>query len=377
LSIVCEDFHDGLSLKEAAKKGKEKLSVDTELAHIKAITTDNMAKIATADETHAVTEINDITQEMIAPKTFFGPSLKPSKFATYKGMLRKLANCEESVTVGILAGTAGDGEVLRIVDLITGNSTDEILACPEVKERWKVRKYEIMGLAVLHVPDSFDVHSTLKFLSPLKSPLTTLLLLCGKNKCRDFEAFEVDVCSDDPNSAFVAVNLQSVAENKKSGIQCFQGHYSLLGVSYQDTALSLAHNRLLDLMTMANPGWSSSSHGEESCDSTRNYCLHAVPADGLCFFHSVIHAINFTDYLKIPRQESGYAQNQRHVQQEEQLAKKLLQSVLEQCDPTIPDDKKLADDLADACSVPVDAIPMVCAKLKFSVRVTISPEARG
>ena len=183
--------------------------------------------------------------------------------------------------------------------------------------------------------------------------------------------------SSDPNKAFVAVNLQNMAECKKSGIQSFQGHYSMLGVTCQDTAMSLAHNRLLDLMTMANPGWSSSSHQDESCDSTRNYRLHVVPADGLCFFHSVINAINFTEYQKIPRKESGYAQNQRHVHQEEQLAKKLLQSVLEKCDPTIPDEKKLAEDLAESCSVPLVAIPVLCAKLKFSVRVTIASEARS
>ena len=174
MSIVWEDFHDGLSLKQAAQLGKEKLSLDSELAHIKAITEDNIAKIATAAEAPAVTEINDITQEMIAPKTFFGPRLKPSQFVMYKGMLRKLANCEESVTVGIMAGYAGDGEAMRIVDLITGNSADEVLACPEVKERWQVRKHEILGLVVLHVPESFHVYSTFKLLSQLKSPLTTL-----------------------------------------------------------------------------------------------------------------------------------------------------------------------------------------------------------
>lgn len=127
--------------------GKEKVKMDGELAQIKANTDDSISKLAESQEPSTVMQVRDITGEVLAPLLCEGPAMKTSQFFMYKGMLRKLSNYEETSAVAVLAGWQGDGD--RIHDMITGNSIDEILGCPEVAMRWESRKAVIMGLAVL------------------------------------------------------------------------------------------------------------------------------------------------------------------------------------------------------------------------------------
>ena len=349
--------------------GKEKVNMDGELApQIKANTDDSISKLAESQEPSTVMQARDITGEVLAPLLCEGPAMKPSQFFMYKGMLRKLSNYEETSAVAVLAGGQGDGD--RIHDMITGNSIDEILGCPEVAMRWESRKAVIMGLAVLHAPATFNVHSTLTMLTSLKTPLNTLLVLVGKNGCRDIEAFEVDKTAPE-TEAFVAVNLQSVCENKKMGVNSFAGHFSLLGVTYQDKALSMAHNQLLKVITAAD-----ATEMEDLTEPQSSFVLNAVPADGSCFWRSIIHAIDFSAYPSIPRKESGYAVNARQVEQEELLAKKLMDSVLQQCDCSKGEDGILAKELSTSPQVSLSLVPLICDKLQIGVRITLSAEAR-
>jgi len=56
-----EDFNENVSLKEAAKMGKEKVKMDGELAQIKANTDDSISKLAESQEPSTVMQVRDIT----------------------------------------------------------------------------------------------------------------------------------------------------------------------------------------------------------------------------------------------------------------------------------------------------------------------------
>ena len=90
-----------------------------------------------------------------------------------------------------------------------------------------------------------------------------------------------------------------------------------------DKLESETHNALLHHVSR-----SFSQASQESADNMEME-LNPVPADGNCFFHSVLGALNYHRYKATQRKDTGYAIERHHVQAEEVLASKLRSSILD------------------------------------------------
>ena len=361
-------------MKKAAQMGKEKLAQEVELKQIKEQTKNAMDTLVEPKASPWMAEAEDITRDILAPRIMQGPDLKSSTFSVYKGLLRKLTVCREGTSVGVLGGRE-----MRVQDCVLGNSTEEIFMCPEFKKRWTELGFGIMGLAVLGAPVDFNIRSICSLLTSLKSSLETLMTIVVKQESNIPEVWEVTPSAPD-DERFNPVDVATAMENRKAGVHIFCGHFSLLGVSSSDKAVSMAHNIILQSLASSE---SLSRDDKTAVDkdsdmkadaAIAHYQINVVPADGMCFWHSLIGALNKGEYDLIPRKPSGYAANSRHVAQEEALAKKLVSEVLDQADGS-PEDQVCANELRESPVVDLVLVPWICAKLKIGIRAMVHSEA--
>ena len=99
-----------------------------------------------------------------------------------------------------------------------------------------------------------------------------------------------------------------------------------------------------------------------------------VPADGLCFFHSIIASLD-ESWHRIPREHTtGCAQNKRVLKKEEEIAKKLRSNAIAQasemgivCNESLDEIEKGHVSLSD--------VQWLASALGLAVRCTIPPEA--
>ena len=361
---MVQDVED-VSLKQAASLGKKKVSLEHELNEIKSASCsiEQLVKDGTS-----ISTVVDVTDTLLAPRIVYGPEMQRSSFSVYRGLFKRLCTLGPNCTVGILAGSNRE-----VHDFIYGNSTHEILECQEVVQRWKDRNYVVLGLAVLGTPESWKPQQCYKVLMELNSPGSAVLLLVQRNRSATPECWEVDmtVTQDQQDEAFLAVSLESVMSNKKKTTEATMSHFSEIGITFMDKLQSECHNALLRHVSR-----SFSQASQESADNMEME-LNPVPADGNCFFHSVLGALNYGRYKATQRKETGYAIERHHVQAEEALASKLRSSLLDG-DCQDAEWQKVAEMLkAKSGAVDVTAVPSICWKMRIGLRLTIAPEAQG
>ena len=357
---------ENVSLKKAASLGKKKVALEQELDEVKSASC-SIQQLA-ENAIPITSTVVDVTDTILAPRMLYGPEMLHSSFSVYKGVFKRLCTLGPNCTVGILAGANRE-----VCDFIYGNSTHEILECQEVSQRWNERNYVVLGMAVLGTPESWKPQQCYKALVELNSPGSSVLLLVQRERSATPECWEVDMTAeqDQQDEAFLAVSLASLMCNKKKTNDVTMCHFSQIGITLMDKLESETHNALLHHVSR-----SFSQASQESVDNMEME-LNPVPADGNCFFHSVLGALNYDRYKAAQRKDNGYAIERHHVQAEEALASKLRSSLLDG-DREDAEWRKVVEMLmARSGSVDLTAVPSISWKLGIGLRLTIEPEAQG
>ena len=110
-----------------------------------------------------------------------------------------------------------------------------------------------------------------------------------------------------------------------------------------------------------------------SGDDKHELEVQFTPADGYCFWHSMLSCLDFDNWKAVPRKDSGYSVNSRLVKEEEDKARALATMVMATATKNGADTARIADISKTGCVEVVDVQWLVCA-LKMNIRCTISDE---
>ena len=381
LAVDREDGSLHKNISSTAKESNEKLKQNKALDAISKASGDNIEELASKlqGQQLCLQDTQDITHEILAPHLTFGPDLDISCIHMYKGLVKAVAEIS-SRPMSILAGKDN-----MVLDAIVADFPEQVLNNQHVKDRWEKYGYSPLGIAVLKSPENVNKCSSQAFLDDLcamsDSTLLLVMLNNGVSKAQCFELPQLDPgsgSSTDCKRKLCPVGLASIEENKKKGYEYHVLPVEKVGVTMKDETMALVHAAIRDHVEhMVHADSSSFQDQEPRIDrGTVHMLLKPVPADGLCFFHALRSSINFEAYQSIPRHDGGYALNSRQVALEENLAKEILQAVLDNVDYTCERDAVSAAMLHESNgTIDLELVPFLARQLRLGIRVTIAPEA--
>lgn len=334
---------------------------------------------------HDLVNVEDLTSSFLAARVQPGPSLQQSKLNLYKGLLRRIMSHsevgEQSGMLGILAGSN-----YNVYDVILTSNVADALQAPELRTRWKEMGYDVLGLAVFSPTHAAKHYKTALASLGSSSDVLMLLLMNGTNEPSCYELAvgrDSDLTHEEDLDSLTLTALSSTSENRKKGQTYTVVSIDKVGVSISDEASSLAQNALCSQVLssfkrnveIARSQTSSSSQGMERVEV--EVTNHPIPADGLCFFHSINAGLCFQGYTQVPRHPSGYAKNVRQVQKEEHAAKSLREWVLKEHDHADPDSQARAADVAKDSGVEIQHLHWLAKTIGIRIRCTVAEHAPG
>eukprot|EP00438_Fugacium_kawagutii_P014416 Skav236071 [mRNA] locus=scaffold2211:153024:160283:+ [translate_table: standard] len=256
--------------------------------------------------------------------------------------------------LGILAGK--DDVVL---DVILGTDVSNILVTPELIQRWDNLQYQIMGL-VEFVEDNAEVHTDmdLEHIQELFAQTQKPLLMIRIGNSTDPKSWMFHDDNDDASAKLTACKLDNEGKKRRKNADYRITPADQLGVTFEDEAAFLVSQAICNQMGKAI--------AKHSLDSKHRFEKVTVPADGYCFWHSILASLQPKKYCSIERCASGWPVNKRQEKVEAAASKHLLQLAVNAG--------------LDATEFPhgyvhLDQIALVAAKLNLAVRCTISDEA--
>ena len=352
------------SMKQVAKKG------DGAVATKNAITA--LAESQTADLKDIVSDLadskninlggmEDVTTSFLETKKPTHPARPASKYFVYRGIVLSLTGRkmdERQKSVGIMAG-AND----IVIEVCIAENLQDALSCSELKTRWEKLEFDLVGLVAWdheNDPSKYTEQMAVLLSKQVEKPLL-LLLIDSSGQMHSWE-FKTS-CDQD---AFIAVDISS-NKNKNRRKELDFKIYPLgqVGVTFEDTAKSAVIKAVSDHLGAALVA-SSSASSSSSKAALQVFKRVAVPADGFCFWHSILAGLNSDKFCAIRRHMIGCAVNSRQEQRESREAKKLAQTVAGSRD---------VDCLFPNGYVELPQIEMIGWNLNLAIRVSVSEEA--
>lgn len=86
-----------------------------------------------------------------------------------------------------------------------------------------------------------------------------------------------------------------------------------------------------------------------SGDDKHELEVQFTPADGYCFWHSILGCLDFDNWKAVPRKDSGYSINSRLVKEEEDKARALATMVMATATKNGADTARIADISKTGC----------------------------
>lgn len=351
----------------AEKAGKSCVTTDKALESISA----SSEKVFNETmQNQALPEGGDMTLVDVTHTMFQKPETKElpkSQFCIYKGIMANLVSWGRNDSGGKLCGLmAGDGTTVS--DVIISMDFGTSIASDIVSNRWEDLDIKPMGLAVWMTEPQHSVEHLVPKLRELKSPFETLVLviLCGG---QDPVVWDVAI----PKEGVVTycqcdgVKAQS---GKKKGDSYRVVDFNALGhttTSNMVSTLSALLKKNIKQKVADKLKRSSSSAGTSSLSE------QSTPADGLCFWHSVLGTLDYDNWVAVPRKDSGYAINPRSVKHEEDTARQLMEAVMERATENGVDPTVITEIKRTGC-VNVEDLPWVSKALNMKIRCTIDDE---
>eukprot|EP00435_Cladocopium_sp_Y103_P062055 s202_g23.t1 len=161
------------------------------------------------NNTDTITKKEDITNDFLQTKVFFGPQTMETSFLVYRGLINGLlarsAQCQDRGFLGVMAG---DGNA--ILEVCITSDLSAALASEELRSEWKAANYQIMGLVAWET--AHDCHKFTEAMATMMSVQENgafILVICDTKGCVSTWEFN----SEHNPGDFVTVNINN--QNKK------------------------------------------------------------------------------------------------------------------------------------------------------------------
>lgn len=350
-------------MKSVAAKCKDACAAKAMISSLSKISTqDDLQNIANemAKESKAnkVVEAEDVTAAFLEPEAYHGPVPLASQYFVYRGLVQALVGrkiVSASKDVGIMAGS---NDIVH--EVCIASEVKNALCHPELMDRWTNQNFELMGLVVWdackdHDHDKYKEDMALLMSKQASKPL--LLLICHSGSVEAAWEFNAEHC---PNG-FVHVELNNKNKNRRKDTDFKVFALERIGVTFDDTAKFLVTRAIQEQIAVKLQNVSKQSNHD-----WLPFKKYKVPADGYCFWHSVLAGLQPKTFQSVPRYRNGFAVNPRQEKQEFSAAKELMQMAASDMDGRM---------LFQNGFVDLFQIQSVGQQLNLAIRVTIEDEA--
>lgn len=349
----------------AEKAGKSGVATDKALESISESSSKMLEETIMTKEVPKNDEMKlvDVTHTMF--EKYEKKQFPESKFRVYKGIIANLISWGRNDFDGKLCGVlAGDGTT--VTDVIVSTDFEKCMASDVVHNRWEDLEVKPMGMAVWSRKPQPSVDHLIPSLRDLKSTFETQLLIVMSGG-QDPAMWDIHLPKAGPVTCCQCSSAARSGKKKDDKYRVVDfnalGHTTMSSMSA--TVSMLIQNSLKKKLA---------TKLKSNSVETSSLRQHCVPADGLCFWHCVLGYNHFESWYAVPRKESGYALNSRHVKNEEDMARQLMNEVMDRAvDNGV--DSTMVEDIRKTGSIYVDDLPWVCKALNLNVRCTISDEA--
>eukprot|EP00438_Fugacium_kawagutii_P016372 Skav203833 [mRNA] locus=scaffold4932:4041:17810:+ [translate_table: standard] len=290
--------------------------------------------------------VSDVTADLMTVTKPSFATMKSSTMCLHRGSFNTFVTlgATTSALSGIMLGrTAWNGK-LHVVQIVLTSDPVEMLLGDE-KVASVCRDLQLIQCGILvKGPEEDWSHRIEEFLLRFQSCSTSMFVCVDYSKNTTGEVFcwelnnvpesEAEINLPDRVSPSWTTQPQDVSRRMRYNI-CWlrdfaSSHMDAVTKKICQAVLSHLHKESdLDLTGEKKEQNVTSGH-------QMDFVQHAIPADGMCGWHSILAALDLERYLSIPRESSGYARS-RLMQQTEEMAardlhKKTCDNALLQCD---------------------------------------------
>ena len=290
-----------------------------------------------------------------------------SSVCIYKGIISNLISWGREGQGDKICGImSGDGK--SVLDVVICTDFQLCITSDRLSKRLSNLSLQPMGLVVWAKDFDIQLHDFAQSMQDLKSPYDTqvLLVMCGGHDPRVWDTH----IQEDGDVKFTRCNGVKFQTGRKKEEKYRVVDFSALSKNTVDNMHDAVSAVLQDVLKEALSKKLKPFDIHEACDLQE----HCVPADGLCFWHSVLGSLDFDVWKTVPRKNSGYSTNQRIVKTEEDRARKFMKTTMERVRDRDLETSRCDEILATGC-VDVMDIDFIAKALGIGVRCTISDEA--
>lgn len=360
------------SMDEVEANGKSFVKVDQAL-HNMAKHSEVALKELTEGETpkDTLVEIKDVSQSLLASTIEQGPFLGVSAIQIYKGILANLVGwsttCIDRNLCGVMAGSHQS-----VHDVVLCKNIADALSYQPLVDRWAARKISVMGLVLWLDCDTCNQGDIfIPTLMSLNSEYMKMPLVIIRDSV-DVEMWEIELSSSSNCPARCVRCCTNPSTNRKKDETYTVADMETIGVDSVGSARNKMNYLLKNFISQRFQS-KLTSLNEQSSDEKWHKQVH-VPADGLCFFHSIIASLD-ESWHRIPRDKTtGWAQNKRVLQKEEEIAKSLRSSAIAHASQTGIICNESLDEIMKG-HVSLSDVQWIALALNLAVRCTIPSEA--
>lgn len=355
--------------------GKSYVSTDQAIHAIAKHSEQSLSDLTEKDTSNSkLAKVTDVSDSLLnVPASSLAlPHPPQSSIDIYKGIVSSLIEwsnkCVSNCHCGIMAG-----HEQSITDVIICPNMIDAVQNEEVKKRWETQKVSVMGF-VLWLPEqkSHPVSHYIPSLLSLKSPFETLALLFIRDHGQ-LEFWQITRSKSAEPAAYTRCELK-VSSHRKKDVKYMVLHLDSVGVSI----LGGVENHVSAILSKTIADRVQRSCQEQTkkgqnIDSQKQCWFQKcdVPADGLCFFHSILGSMD-ESWSQIPR-ENGWAINKRIRKKEEDMAKGLRGVALSGMGRSGHDHSERLDGILRG-HVDLDDVDLLAKALGLAVRCTIPKE---
>lgn len=356
---------------EAAEKvGKTVMSTEKALDSIskESATTFQEAMEKQAPQHDPAIKLVDVTHQLF--ETPVQEEFPSSSVSIYKGMVANLISWGRCDKQDKLCGImAGDGK--SVLDVVVCTDFQACISSSRFADRLNNLQLQTMGIVVWakEFKETVDDEFVDK-LKALRSPFdkVVLLVMCGGH---DPMLWEVSIPSEG-DVACVRCSGPKASSGRKKNEHYRVVDFNALSKSTSDNMEDTVSLVFKDAFKQFVSKKLKSLEVRETCHLQEFF----VPADGLCFWHSILGTLEFDSWSIVPRKESGYSTNNRIVKAEEDRARSLMENTLAKASENGVSSFKL-DEIQSTGSVDLKHLQWIAEALKFNIRCTIDDEAES
>ena len=317
----------------ATEKALDSISKDSEEVFMEA-----MGKQKPPDETDM--KLVDVTHTMFAKAE--QESLPESTISIYKGLIANLMSWGRKTYDGKLCGImAGDGE--SVTDCVVCTDFDKCIQSDTLSSRMDDLGVHPMGLVVWikgKEPSIEQFSPLLQALESLFDPIILMVMSGGNDPC----IWEVSISQDGD------VKYQRCSGAKSESGRKKKEKYRV--VDFQALGKNTTNNMSDVLASLLKKSVKEKVTGKVkkvSGDDKHELEVQFTPADGYCFWHSMLGCLDFDNWKAVPRKDSGYSINSRLVKEEEDKTRALATMVMATATKNGADTARIADISKTGC----------------------------